>query len=118
MLQAGLETVHVLPVLHVCSLQYCNQGTLNDAIDRGWLRTLRVLDGPPDMRAVLLTAQASRAASGCSCQCLGTPACAVAAAPCRAPAAHSASILSPPLHSSALVHASYLLHFCRTLPLP
>lgn len=37
---------------------YCDRGTLNDAIDRGWLRTAP--DGPPDPVAVLLTAQASR----------------------------------------------------------
>ncbi|EFN56344.1 hypothetical protein CHLNCDRAFT_144815 [Chlorella variabilis] len=45
--------------------EYCDSGTLNDAIDRGWLRTRRALDAPPDMRALLQTAQASsgRAAS-------------------------------------------------------
>ena len=47
------------PAPQVWILQpYCDQGTLNDAIDRGWLRAAP--DAPPDPRAVLLTAQARR----------------------------------------------------------
>ena len=55
-------------------LQYCNHGTLGDAIDRGWLR--RSPGGPPNMRAILNTAQASllarvagRALFACICRC-------------------------------------------------
>ena len=41
--------------------QYCDRGTLGDAVDRGWLRTRPRLDAPPNLLAVLLTAQARRA---------------------------------------------------------
>ena len=37
--------------------QYCNRGTIYDAIDRGWLRQERSLDSPPNLRTVLLTAR-------------------------------------------------------------
>ncbi|KAL4457312.1 hypothetical protein ABPG75_012177 [Micractinium tetrahymenae] len=37
--------------------QLCTRGTLIDAVDRGWLRQRRSLDAPPNMRAVILTAQ-------------------------------------------------------------
>jgi serine/threonine protein kinase len=40
--------------------EYCDHGTLGDAIDRGWLRVRRDPDAPADLRAVLLTAQARR----------------------------------------------------------
>ncbi|KAL4427122.1 hypothetical protein ABPG77_001126 [Micractinium sp. CCAP 211/92] len=37
--------------------EYCDRGTLGDAVDRGWLRTRPKLDAPPNLLAVLLTAQ-------------------------------------------------------------
>lgn len=37
--------------------EYCDHGTLGDAIDRGWLRVRRDPDSPINLRAVLLTAQ-------------------------------------------------------------
>lgn len=64
------QLVPRLPPLHC--LQYCNRGTLLDAIDRGWLRVRPTADSPPDVRAVLLTAQVSVAtAVGCRPACAG-----------------------------------------------
>ena len=40
-------------------MQYCERGTLGDALDRGWLRTSPAPGAGPDMAAVLATAQAS-----------------------------------------------------------
>ncbi|KAL4459137.1 hypothetical protein ABPG75_014002 [Micractinium tetrahymenae] len=37
--------------------EYCDRGTLGDAVERGWLRTRRTQDAPPHILAVLLTAQ-------------------------------------------------------------
>jgi hypothetical protein len=37
--------------------QYCEHGTLGDAIDRGWLRHSRSPSAPPNMRVLLATAQ-------------------------------------------------------------
>ncbi|KAL4427124.1 hypothetical protein ABPG77_001128 [Micractinium sp. CCAP 211/92] len=37
--------------------EYCDRGTLGDAVARGWLRTRRSQDAPPHLLAVLLTAQ-------------------------------------------------------------
>ncbi|KAL4459136.1 hypothetical protein ABPG75_014001 [Micractinium tetrahymenae] len=42
--------------------EYCDRGTLGDAVDRGWLRTQPKLDAPPNVLAVLLTAQEISAA--------------------------------------------------------
>lgn len=52
-------------------MQYCNRGTIYDAIDRGWLRQQLSLDSPPNLRAVLLTARVRRAwlAVGGLCGC-------------------------------------------------
>lgn len=37
--------------------QYCDRGTLGDALDRGWLRKSRAPGAGPNMRSVLATAQ-------------------------------------------------------------
>ncbi|KAK9814720.1 hypothetical protein WJX72_010481 [[Myrmecia] bisecta] len=44
-------------------MEHCNKGSLQDAVDRGWFRKRRsILDGPPDMAAILATAQEVAAA--------------------------------------------------------
>eukprot|EP00887_Chlorella_sp_A99_P002292 scaffold10.g2292.t1 len=45
--------------------EYLNHGTLLDAVDRGWLRTRRGLDGPIDARKLLLTARDIAAGLAC-----------------------------------------------------
>lgn len=49
------------PIPPPCALlllpQYCDRGTLNDAIDRGWLRESPAEGAPLDARSVLATAQ-------------------------------------------------------------
>jgi serine/threonine protein kinase len=36
--------------------EYCDGGTLNDAVDRGWLRAARAAAAPPALAAVAATA--------------------------------------------------------------
>ncbi|KAK9807645.1 hypothetical protein WJX72_005215 [[Myrmecia] bisecta] len=44
-------------------MEHCDKGTLQAAIDQGWLRKKRsIVDGPPDMRAIHTTAQEIAAA--------------------------------------------------------
>ena len=45
------------------SQEYCNHGTLLDAVDRGWLRTKRELHAPVDLTALLLTARVHASAA-------------------------------------------------------
>ena len=47
-----------MPAPLLCQ-DYCDHGTLLDAIDRGWLRKRRALDGPLDVVALLQTALVS-----------------------------------------------------------
>jgi hypothetical protein len=91
--------------------QYCEHGTLGDAIDRGWLRHSRSPSAPPNMRVLLATAQV-----GC---CLPTPflPCEPAPSLCVPPAREGRrcrysgdedAALSPPLHHPSRSYASSL----------
>ncbi|KAL4443601.1 hypothetical protein ABPG75_011338 [Micractinium tetrahymenae] len=56
-LSTTLRCCLLSPARQIVDYFLCDRGTLYDAVDRGWLRASPAADAPPNMRAILLTAQ-------------------------------------------------------------